>query len=116
MKQQLKRFCFALDLNEEELKIETYKAYHKKVWPEINQSLKDAGILRAQIYNTANRLFMLLEVDATFSLERKAQMDALNPKVQEWEELMWKYQRALPHAKEGSKWILMDKIYDLEEQ
>jgi hypothetical protein len=29
---------------------------------------------------------------------------------------MWKYQQALPHGQEGSKWILMDKIYDLDEQ
>jgi L-rhamnose mutarotase len=28
-------------------------------------------------------------------------MDADNPKVQEWEALMWKYQQALPSAKPG---------------
>lgn len=114
--QRLKRFCFALDLTEDVKKIEAYKAYHKKVWPEINQSLKDAGIQHAKIYNTSNRLFMILEADETFSLERKAQMDAANPKVQQWEELMWQYQQALPHGQAGSKWILMEKIYDLDEQ
>ena len=40
-------------------------------------------------------------------------MDAENPKVQEWETLMWKYQQALPIAKKGEKWLLMDKIYQL---
>ena len=38
----------------------------------------------------------------------------MNPKVQEWEELMWKYQKALPTAKPDEKWLLMDKIYQLE--
>ncbi len=40
-------------------------------------------------------------------------MDNANPKVQEWEKLMWKYQQALPVAKPGEKWILMNKIFDL---
>lgn len=40
-------------------------------------------------------------------------MDSLNPKVQEWEELMWKYQVAIPGAKTGEKWVLLDKIFDL---
>lgn len=40
-------------------------------------------------------------------------MDAANPKVQEWETLMWKYQKALPIAKEGEKWLLMKQIFQL---
>ena len=34
----------------------------------------------------------------------------------EWEELMWTFQQALPNSKDGSKWVLMDKIYDLNTQ
>jgi len=37
----------------------------------------------------------------------------INPKVQEWEALMWKFQQALPNTPEGTKWVLMEKIYDL---
>jgi L-rhamnose mutarotase len=33
--------------------------------------------------------------------------------VQEWEELMWKYQQAIPGAKPGEKWVLMNKIFEL---
>jgi L-rhamnose mutarotase len=33
--------------------------------------------------------------------------------VQEWEDLMWRYQQALPSAREGEKWLLMDKIFEL---
>ena len=35
-----------------------------------------------------------------------------NPKVQEWEKLMWKYQQALPVANAGEKWIVMNKIFE----
>ena len=51
------------------------------------------------------------EAEDKFSFEKKNAMDSANPKVQEWEQLMWKYQQALPIAKTGEKWILMDKIF-----
>lgn len=107
------RYCFALDLKDDDQLIAEYKAYHKAVWPEIIQSIKASGIKKLDIYLISNRLFMILEADASFSLEKKAEMDASNPKVQEWEELMWKYQQALPTAKLGEKWMLMEKIFEL---
>jgi L-rhamnose mutarotase len=108
-----KRYCLALDLKNDAKTIATYKEYHRNVWPEIEESIKSAGIQHAEIYCVANRLFMILEVGHSFSFERKAKMDEANPKVQEWEALMWKYQQAIPVAKPGEKWLLMDKIYQL---
>jgi len=35
-------------------------------------------------------MLMILEVNDYFSFEAKARADQKNPKVQEWEELMWK--------------------------
>ena len=109
----MKKYCLALDLKDDVDKINEYKDYHQDIWPEISKSLKDSGILNAEIYNTGNRLFMIIEVDITFSFENKLKMDLENPKVQEWEELMWNYQQALPQSEKGSKWVLMDKIFDL---
>lgn len=37
----------------------------------------------------------------------------LIPKVQEWEELMWKYQQQLPGSKPSEKWLSMDLIFKL---
>ncbi len=110
----MKRFCFALDLIDNKKLIEIYKKYHEKIWPEITASIKDVGIGDLEIYLVANRLFMIMEVNDDFSFEKKAKMDKENPKVQEWETLMWKYQQKLPFAKEGEKWILMEKIFELE--
>ena len=109
----MKKYCLALDLKDDVDKINEYKDYHQDIWPEISKSLKDSGILNAEIYNTGNRLFMIIEVDKTFSFEKKLKMDLENPKVQEWEKLMWNYQQALPQSEKGSKSVLMDKIFDL---
>lgn len=109
----MKRYCLALDLKDDAVLIAEYEAYHKKIWPEIAVSIIDSGIEKMEIYRTANRLFMIMEVNENFSFEAKASADAANAKVQEWEKLMWKYQQALPLAKPGEKWILMENIFEL---
>jgi len=109
----MKRYCLALDLIDDPELISAYQDYHKKVWPEITKSIRSAGIENLEIYLTGNRLFMIMEVNESFTFEKKTAMDSENPKVQEWERLMWKYQKGLPWAKKGEKWILMDKIYQL---
>lgn len=58
---------------------------------------------------------MIMEVNSSFSFESKQQADLLNEKVQQWEDLMWKYQEAVEGAAQGEKWVLMDKIFDLKE-
>ena len=109
----MRRYCLALDLNDDEKLITEYEAYHQNVWPGIKKSITDAGIASMEIYRTGNRLFMIMDTDDSFSFEKKAVMDNSNPKVQEWEQLMWKFQRSLPWAKQGEKWVLMDKIFML---
>lgn len=111
---KLEKYCYALDLKDDDKLIKEYKEYHRSVWPEITTSIKEAGIKDLEIYLIANRLFMIMTVDDSFSFEQKASMDRNNPKVQEWETLMWTYQQALPCAKEGEKWMLMDKIFKLD--
>lgn len=107
------RHCFALDLKDDNDLIAEYDRHHQAVWPEILQSIREAGIQSMEIYRVSNRLFMVMEVGEDFSFEKKAAMDDANPTVQRWEELMWKYQQALPGAKPGEKWMPMKKIFTL---
>ena len=107
------RYCLTLDLIPDDQLIAEYEAVHRKVWPEIIASIKTSGIENMEIYRTGNRLFMIMEVNATFSFADKAKMDAGNEKVQEWENLMWKYQQGLPTAPKGEKWQRMNKIFEL---
>lgn len=109
----LKRHCLALDLVDDEQSIMAYEEHHKKVWPEILESIKESGIQNMEIYRVGNRLSMIMEVDDSFSFEKKQQADAQNPKVQEWEELMWTFQKPLPFAQKGEKWLPMKKIFKL---
>ena len=109
-----RRYCLALDLKDDPVLIAEYKKYHEKIWPEITKSIKDAGIEDMEIYLLGTRMFMIMEVNDTFTFEAKSRADQQNPKVQEWERLMWKFQQALPYAKLGEKWLPMDRIFKLE--
>ena len=112
----MKKYCLALDLIDDPLLIAEYENWHKPetTLPEIKKSISDSGISNMEIFRTGNRLFMIIEADDSFSFERKAAMDDANPNVQDWEQLMWKFQQPLPWAKKGEKWILMDKIFELK--
>ena len=102
-----------MDLKDDPTMIQEYEQYHKSVWPEIIDSIKNSGINTMEIYRAGNRLFMIMDTDDDFSLEHKALTDQYNPKVQEWETLMWKYQQAIPYAKQDEKWMLMTKIFHI---
>jgi L-rhamnose mutarotase len=106
-------YCFTLDLIDDPNLIEEYEQWHQNVWPEVISHIKTVGINAMEIYRYGSRLMMVIQVSPAYSHERKKAMDLGNAKVQEWEALMWKYQQALPGAKEGEKWVLMKKIFEL---
>lgn len=109
-----KRYCLTLDLKDDPALIAEYRRYHQKIWPEITRSIQDSGILGMEIYLLGTRMFMIMEVAPHFSFEAKAKSDTQNPKVREWEQLMWKFQKPLREAKPGEKWLLMERIFKLE--
>jgi L-rhamnose mutarotase len=110
-----RRFCLTLDLKDDPKLIAEYKRYHEKIWPEITRSIKDSGIEDMEIYLLGTRMFMIMEVNESFSFETKTKADQLNPRVQEWERLMGMFQKSSSQAKPGEKWVLMERVFKLEE-
>jgi L-rhamnose mutarotase len=110
------RYCFTLDLKDDPALIAEYKQHHKKIWPEILKSIHDAGINSMEIFLLGTRMFMIVDSGPGFSLQAKAAADAANEKVQQWEQLMWRYQQPLTLARPGEKWMQMEKIFDLKTQ
>ncbi len=108
-----KRYVFAMDLADDPKLIREYDEHHKEIWSEIRKSITGAGVLVMDIYRFGNRLMMIMEVDESFSFDKKAEMDASNPIVQKWENLMWSYQRVIPGANPDEKWVMMNKIFGL---
>lgn len=111
----MKTYCLTLDLHDDPDLIEEYKWHHRRenIWPEVVGNIKSQGILGEEIYLHGSRLVMLLRTTDDFNFEAKAAADASDPKMCEWESLMWKYQKPVPGAPPGEKWILMNKIFEL---
>ena len=106
------RACFALDLKDDPGLIAEYEARHApgNVWAEVLAHLDAQGFRAMQIWRTGDRLVMVAEVADDFP-----RLDPLPPRVQQWEEEMSRYQRPLPHAADGMKWVPMDCIFDWPE-
>jgi L-rhamnose mutarotase len=111
----MKRFVFALDLMDDPQAIAEYEAWHRaeRIWPAVVESLRGSGLTALEIFRTGNRMCLIMEAPDNFSLAAKAAADASNPDVQAWERLMWTFQRALPWAAPGEKWVPMERIFSL---
>jgi L-rhamnose mutarotase len=111
----MKTYCLTLDLHEDPDLIEEYKQYHqpKRIWPEVVENILTQGVVSEEIYLTGTRMVMILRTTDDFSFVAKAEADQANVRMQAWEALMWKYQKPMPGAKPGEKWILMEKIFEV---
>ena len=111
------RYCLALDLIDDAAKIAEYEAAHKKIWPEVRDHLLTHGVVSMEIYRLGTRMFMVMEVDtAVYSSEAMSSASLSNPKIVEWERLMWTYQAPTPWTPAGEKWVPMQRIFNLKEQ
>ena len=109
----MQRFILLLDLKEDPELIREYEKYHESIPAEIKESILSAGIESMHIFRFKNRLCMEILANDTFSFAKKGEMDALNPAVQAWENLMMNYQKIIPGTPEGSKWVLTNTIFSL---
>ncbi|MFC3879582.1 L-rhamnose mutarotase [Algoriphagus namhaensis] len=109
----MKKFHFALDLIDDPESIKKYEEHHApgNAWPEVVAHDKACGILSIEIFRTGNRMILIMETEDDFDLEEKAKKDAANPMIKKWEDFMWTFQKPLPWAKPGEKWVLMDQIF-----
>ena len=111
----MKKYCLTLNLKNDPELVRQYEEHHKAVWPEIISSIKDAGIENMEIYRYGTTLCMTMEANDDFSFERKQEVDRNNEKVQQWEDLMWKYQQPFSTPGKVEKWVMMNKIFDLKD-
>ena len=113
----MQQLYFALDLRNDGALIAQYEEWHRpgRIWPEIVESLHAAGVNELRILRCGNRLIMVIEASAEFSITKLATLQTVNPRMREWEELMWRFQLPLPFAGVGEKWVPMTPIFSLRE-
>lgn len=108
-----RRFCYALDLIDDAALIAEYEARHApgSAWPEVVAHIRAQGAEHMEIWRAADRLMMIVEATADYP-----KPIAAPPEIDRWERLMWRFQRPLPFAPTGEKWVRMTQIFDLDAQ
>lgn len=106
----LHRFCFALDLVNDAALIAAYEQRHAPggVWPEVLADIRAQGVVEMEIWRVGTHMVMIVQAPEGFPLARAAE-----PRVDEWEALMSRYQRPLQNAAPGDKWAPMTRIFAL---
>lgn len=110
----MKQYALTLNLVDDRDKIEQYKAYHRAVWPEVQECLRVVGIVNMDIYLLGRRLFMMLQAHDAFDPTRDfPRLSTLHPRYKEWQEIMDGYQERVPEAGDGEHWAVMEQVFAL---
>jgi len=118
MKDYYKRYCKILTLKHDSELIKQYKEVHgiDKTWPEITNGMKEVGIIDMEIYIHGNILFMIMDTVSEFDHEKAMMELATKPRQNEWENFVSRFQISDPGATAGGKWILMERIYEMDQK
>ncbi len=93
--------------------VESYKAYHAAVWPEVLATIHACNIRNYSIYLKDNYLFAYFEYHGT---DFKADMGrmAADKKTQEWWAIMEPMQEPLTTRREGEWWARMEEVFHVD--
>ncbi len=93
-------------------KLTEYKRYHAKIWPEIADAIRAAGITNYSIFYRQGQLFSYLEYTGPDD-EFEARMATLAqaPRMREWWDIMEPMQIPDPNRPAGTWWSDMDEVF-----
>lgn len=114
MVSRMKRFAQTVLLRDDPEVIRQYEHYHANPWPEVVAGTCACGIRRVFIYRLGRQLFMFMETDDAFELERDLARYMEHPRAQAWDTLMRGFQEPVADAPSGVTWALLREVYALE--
>ncbi|HEX2969946.1 MAG TPA: L-rhamnose mutarotase [Bacteroidales bacterium] len=92
---------------------ESYKEYHKNVWPEVLETIKKCNIRNYSIFHKDNRLFAYFEYTGNDYAADMKKM-AADPKTQEWWTIMNPMQEPDKSREKGDWWSVMEEVFHVD--
>mgnify|MGYP003634393116 CR=1 FL=1 len=90
-----------------------YLDYHKtqfESWPEVAQGFCNADFQQLQVFKNERQLILIISIPKGASLEElNPKTTEGNPRVNEWNALMSKYQTGIEGTKPDETWVFLDK-------
>jgi L-rhamnose mutarotase len=107
--------CFALDLVGDTALILEYCRMHEpgSVWPAVIEHIRAQGVEEMEIWHQGDRLFMI--VNAADDYPRRNASHVAQQESDRWEAYMVTFQRALPGAAPGERWLALRRIFLLSD-
>jgi hypothetical protein len=91
-----------------------YLQYHKTQfsdWPEIAEGFCNADFQQLLVYKNERQLMLVISIPADKTLdELNPKTTENNPRMDEWNQIMGKYQEGIKGTKPGEKWVFLSKI------
>jgi L-rhamnose mutarotase len=90
--------------------LDSYRAYHRRVWPEVLATIRDCNIRNYSIYYRDGLLFAYFEYTGS-DFDADMRKMAADPKTQEWWSIMVPMQQPVETAAEGDWWAPMEEVF-----
>lgn len=87
-----------------------YLEYHKAVWPEVLELIRDCNVRNYSIFLRDHHLFAYYEYTGSDFQADMSKM-AAHPKMREWWEIMEPMQHPVASAKPGEWWSRMGEAF-----
>ena len=91
-------------------KLEEYKTYHARVWPEVLAMIRQCNIRNYSIYHKDGRLFGYFEYHGNDFAADMARM-AADPTTQKWWAIMQPMQQPIETRAPGEWWAEMEEVF-----
>lgn len=109
---ETKQHLLSVNLVKDKEKQQEYINYHtsqKDDWPELSQGFCNEGFQSLTMYKQGRQIMLLITIPRENDLgEMSAKNSKNNPKVKEWDDIMYNYQEGLPGTKQNQKWVLFE--------
>jgi hypothetical protein len=91
-----------------------YLNYHKtqfEKWPEVSNGFCNASFQQLLVFKDGRQLMLVISIPKGESLDKLNPLTSKNnPRVDEWNKLMSKYQEGIPGTKKGETWVFLKPI------
>lgn len=93
-----------------------YLDYHKtqfQKWPEVSKGFCNASFQQLLVFKNGRQLMLLISIPKGKTLDELNPLTTKNnPRVNDWNKLMSKYQEGLPGTKKGETWVFLKPLSD----
>ena len=92
-----------------------YLAYHAnqfQKWPEVSQGFCNANFQQVLVFKNGRQLMLVISIPKGESLDKLNPLTTKNnPRVNDWNNLMKKYQERIEGSKKGEVWVVFKDVY-----